>query len=104
MVELWKLTNTDASLTEINTNLQLFTGYVMLASAITILVSYKCMRDSFIKSTNLRGSQYKDSLQNGFLIITLAYIIRSAYSISYAFRAYEYLGTPKNRSFWVYTV
>lgn len=62
MVELWQLTNTDASLSDINTNLQLFTGYVMLASAITILVSYKCMRDSFIKSTNLRGSQYKDSL------------------------------------------
>ncbi len=57
-----------------------FVGSIMIVCFAFIILSYGFLRQSFIQSTNLQGSQYKETLQNGFALIALAYMIRSIYS------------------------
>ena len=62
-----------------------YIGFMMLFCFLAIFSSYFFMRETFIKSSNLQGSQYKDSLKNGFLIIAVAYFFRAAYSLSFKY-------------------
>ena len=57
----------------------------MFLSAIGIWISYFVMRGTLIKSVNLQGSQYKESLKVSFLTIGFVYAIRSVYSLLYMY-------------------
>jgi len=60
-----------------------FIGAMMLVSAVSILLSYLYMQKVFIETATLRESQYKTNLQRGFLVIAVAYGLRSIYSMCF---------------------
>ena len=62
-----------------------YIGFMMLFSFLAIFTSYFYMRKTFIKSSNLQGSEYKDSLKNGFFIIAVAYFFRAIYSLCFKY-------------------
>ena len=72
---------------------------MMMLSSIFIVISYVYMRKAFFDSVNLQGSHYKDSLQNGFLVIAVAYVIRAIYSLGLVFWTNLF-----KQSFWALAV
>ena len=65
------------------TQLGTFIGVMMVISSVGILISYGLLRKAFIDSPSLQNSRYKDTLEHGFFIIAVAYIIRAAYSLCF---------------------
>ena len=76
-----------------------YIGVMMFLCFVAILISYFNMRKTFIKSSNLQGSQYKESLQRGFLIIAVAYFFRAAYSL-----CFKYYSEIIKEKFWGLTL
>ena len=99
MVKLYDYYNStdrnNKTLTSLNLQLGYFIGVMMLVASFLILFSYLLMRRAFIKSTQLKGSHYKDTMQKGFLIIALAYVIRAVYSM-----CFRYYGTWIEQRFY----
>ena len=58
---------------------------MMLIASFMIIFSYFLMQRAFLKSTQLKGSLYKDSMQKGFLVIAVAYVIRAVYSMCFRY-------------------
>jgi len=69
----------------LNEEINYFIGYMMIASASTIMTSYLFLRKSFSESTKLIESDYKRLQQNCLLIIVVAYVLRAFYSIFFEF-------------------
>ena len=58
---------------------------MMLACSIAIIIAYSFMHMTFSDTDNLRTSEYRRSMQRGFLLIAIVYAIRAAYSLFFKF-------------------
>jgi len=72
-----------AVLTNLNDELGYFIGGMMLACSLTIITTYYWMQKTFRETYNLRSSNYRQSMQRGFLVIAIVYVIRSVYSLMF---------------------
>jgi len=72
-----------AVLTNLNDELGYFIGGMMLACSLTIIATYYWMQKTFRETYNLRSSNYRQSMQRGFLVIAIVYVIRSVYSLMF---------------------
>ena len=72
-------------LVDLNMQLGFFIGAAMLVAAVSIWASYVYMHRSLFQTSMLSESHYKTSLQHGYLLVAVAYAVRSIYSCCFQF-------------------
>ena len=85
--EIYRNDPYNEKLTTLNTQLGYYIGAMLLTCSVFIIASYFLMRKTFTESENLKASQFKQSIQTGFLIIAIAYVLRSGYSLGFQYFA-----------------
>ena len=56
---------------------------MMLACSLMIIATYSSMHMTFNETKNLQSSNYRQSMQRGFLVIAIVYVFRSVYSLMF---------------------